>query len=105
MKSRQRVNQPFADSRSQSDVRADLRRHVSTNNKTLPSFHQVKRNSDDARVIAEQVRLWSQIEVRMNRRQQPVLARHVVSGRRNGSYRRTSKHELSAAEPHKISQV
>src|SRR5262249_7008998 len=90
----ERIKQPLADSLSHDQIIADLRRHISSHHETTPALHQIKRYADDRSVVAEQIRLWRQIKMRMNRGQQPVLTRHVVSCWRYWSYWRSPQYEL-----------
>src|SRR5713226_622352 len=41
----------------------------------------------------------------MDRHKQAVLARHIVSGRRDRAERRTPQHEFASTEAHQISEV
>ena len=72
---------------------------------TPAPLHDVEDRADDARVLAQQVRPRSERKDGVERRQPPVLPRHVVRGRRDGSERGAANDQLGAAEARQVRQI
>ena len=65
----ERVDDAAADARTQLDVAGDRRRLVGADDDAAAPLHHIEDGADDARVLAEQIRLRRERKVRMHRGQ------------------------------------
>ncbi len=84
---------------------ADGGRLLVPNDDAVPALHEIEDRSDDRPIVAERVGTWRQWVHRMDRRQPPEFARHVMRRRRDRTERWTPQHELALAEADQIGQV
>ena len=101
----ERIDERGADGVADLGTIADGGRLLVPDDDAAPALHDVEDRSDERRIVAERVGSRRERIHRMDRRQPPELARHVVRRRRHRTKRRTPQHELGLAEADQVGQV
>ena len=101
----QRVDQSEADFTPRGMLVIDARRFLVPDYDTMTPLHHVEHRADDGGVLAERVDARRQREYWVDGGQPPILARHVMRGRRDRAEWRAPHDELRRAKRHVIRQV
>src|SRR5262249_25599416 len=102
---RQRVDHCFAYAPAQSQVLAYLGWSVASDDQPTPALHQVKGRANDACILAQEVWPGGKVKYRVYRREQPVLAGHVVCCRSNRSERRPAEDKFVRSVPNQVGEI
>src|SRR5262245_48024333 len=91
-----RINHCFADAAPKSEISAYFGRLGTSHDDPSPSFHEVKGDSNDRGVFADQEGLWCERKDRMNCGKQTALAWHVMSPGSHRAEGRTPQDKLAS---------
>jgi len=102
---RQRVDRRLAEGAPRRYIALQLCRFLAADDDAFAPLHRVEHRANDGRVLAQRIRTRCQRENAMHGRQPAVLARHVVSRRRNRTDWRPADHDLDVTERDQVREV